>query len=56
MSLVVALILWGMVLFVVLTVWALLTVEIVEWARDFHREGLERIRERSEQGYYDRTY
>ena len=44
MSLVIGLILWGMVLVVVLAVWALVTVEVVEWARDFHREGLERVR------------
>lgn len=44
MSLVIALILWGMILCVVLAVWALLTVEVIEWAKDFHREGLERVR------------
>lgn len=44
LALILSFVLWGMVLCVVLAVWALITVEVVEWAVQFHREGLGRVR------------
>ena len=46
MTLLVAIILYGLVLALTLLVWAWLTVELVDWCKGFHRAGMERVRDR----------
>ena len=44
MSLAVSIILYGLALSLALLLWALVTVEVIDWIIGFHKAGLERVR------------
>ena len=44
MSLAASIILYGLALSLALLVWALVTVEVIEWIIVFNRAGMERVR------------